>query len=88
MIWNEIRNRIEAKGDIHESKNNSKNKKMQEYQNQKGERVQLLARRTVTSKPAQWNKRPISGHANPRSSESDLVSVCVKGTARACKQCA
>ena len=33
-------------------------------------------------------KRPISGRANPGSSESDLVSVCAKGRARAYKQCA
>ena len=33
-------------------------------------------------------KCPISGRANPRSSESDLVSVCVKRIARAYKQCA
>ena len=32
---NEIRNRIEAKGDIPESKNNNRNKKMQEYQNKR-----------------------------------------------------
>ena len=37
MIWNEIRNRIEAKGDIQESKNNSRNKERKEYQNQKRE---------------------------------------------------
>ena len=35
-------------------------------------------------------KRPISGCTNPGSSESNLVSVCVcvKGRARAYKQCA
>ena len=38
MIWNEIRNRIEAKGDIQESKNNSRNKERKEYQNPKRER--------------------------------------------------
>jgi len=37
MIPDEIRNEIEAKCDIQESKNNSRNKEMQEYQNQKGE---------------------------------------------------
>ena len=35
MISNEVRNEIEAKGDIQESKNNSRNKKMQEYQNKR-----------------------------------------------------
>ena len=38
MISNEVRNEIVAKGDIPKSKNNKKNKKMQEYQNQKRER--------------------------------------------------
>jgi len=33
-------------------------------------------------------KRPISGPANSGSSESDPVSVCVKRSARAYKQCA
>ena len=37
MIPDEIRNEIEANCDIQESKNNGKNKEMQEYQNQKGE---------------------------------------------------
>ena len=36
MIPDEIMNEIEAKCDIQESKNNSRNKEMQEYQNQKG----------------------------------------------------
>jgi len=53
---------------------------MQEYQNKKGGRIQLLARRTVSSNTCTIEpKRPISGCANPGSSESDLVSVCVKG---------
>ena len=37
MILDEIRNGIEAKCDIQESKNNSRNKERKEYQNQKGE---------------------------------------------------
>ena len=37
MIPDEIRNGIEAKCDIQESKNNSRNKEKKEYQNQKGE---------------------------------------------------
>ena len=37
MISNEIRNRIEAKCDIQESKNNSKNKEGPEYQNRQRE---------------------------------------------------
>ena len=60
MIWNEIRNRIEAKGDIQESKNNSKNKERKEYQNQK----------------------------ERESGSLQVVSVCVKGKARAYEQCA
>ena len=75
MISNEVRNEIEAKCDIHESKNNSRNKKMQEYQNKKGGRIQLLAKRTVSSNACTIEtKRPISGRTNPGSSESDLVS--------------
>ena len=37
MISDEIRNGIEAKCDIQESKNNSRNKERKEYQNQKRE---------------------------------------------------
>ena len=64
---------------------------MQEYQNQ-------IERAPSSSQGVQSynliehlhnrNKRPISGRVNPGSSENDLVSVCVKRTARACKQCA
>ena len=53
------------------------------------ESVQLLTKRTVSSKTCTIEtKRPISGRANLGSSESDLMSVCVKGKARAYKQCA
>ena len=38
MIINEIKDRIEAKWDIQELKNNSRKKEIQEYHNQKGER--------------------------------------------------
>ena len=86
MIWNEIRNRIEAKGDIQESKNNSRNKERKEYQNQKRERESGSSQVVQSHRTsAQKNKRLISGHANPGSSESDLVSVCVKGKTRAYK---
>jgi len=34
MISKEVRNEIEAKYDIHESKNNSRNTERKEYQNQ------------------------------------------------------
>ena len=62
---------------------------MQEYQNKKGGRIQLLTKRTVSSNACTIEtKRLISGRANSGSSESDLVSVYVKRTARACKQCA
>jgi len=87
MISNEVRNRIEAKCDIHESKviagiKKGKNTRI------KRESVQFLARSTVSSNTCTLEtKRPISRRANPGSSESDLVSVCVKRTARACKQC-
>ena len=88
MISNEIRNRMEAKCDIHESKNNSKNKEMQEYQN-KRERTQAPRKAYCLSNTCTIEiKRPISGRANPGSSESDLVSVCVKRRTRAYKQCA
>ena len=84
MIWNEIRNRIEAKCDIHESKIIAGMKK--ERIPESKESVQLLAKRIVSSNTCTIEtKRPISGRANPGSSESDLVSVCVKRTARACK---
>ena len=57
------------------------------------EKLQLFAKRTVSTKNSTntrtiETKRPISGRANPGSSESDLVSVCVKGRVRAYKQCA
>ena len=53
------------------------------------EKLQLFAKRTVSSYTCTIEtKRPISGRANPGSSESDLVSVCVKGRGRAYKQCA
>ena len=53
------------------------------------EKLQLIAKRTVSSNTCTIEtKRPIYGRANPGSSESDLVSVCVKGKARAYKQCA
>ena len=38
MIPDEIKNEIEAKCDIQESKNNSRNKERKEYQNQERER--------------------------------------------------
>ena len=41
MIPDEIRNGIKAKCDIQKSKNNSRNKEIQEYQNQKGEATAL-----------------------------------------------
>ena len=45
------------------------------------EKLQLFAKRMVSSKTSTIEtKRPISGRANPGSSESDLVSVCVKRT--------
>ena len=53
------------------------------------EKLQLFAKRTVSSNTCTIEtKRPISGRANLGSSENDLVSVCVKGKARAYKQCA
>ena len=88
MIWNEIRNRIEAKGDIHESKNNSRNKERKEYQNQKKERPVPRKAYSHIEHLHNRNKRPISERANPESSESDLVSVCVKRRTRTYKQCA
>ena len=52
------------------------------------EKLQLFAKRTVSSNTCTIEtKRPISGRANLGSSESDLVSVCVKGRAHAYKQC-
>ena len=87
MIWNEIRNRIEANGDIHESKNNSRNKERKEYQNQERERVRFLASRTVSSYICTkeqasniWTCK--SRVVRKRPSEC----MCVKGRARAYKQ--
>ena len=86
MISNEIRNRIEAKCDIHESKIIAGIKKGR-ITRIKRKSVQFLARRTVSPNTCTIEtKRPISGRVNPGSLESDLVSVCVKRTARACKQ--
>ena len=76
MIWNKIRNRIEAKGDIQESKNNSRNKERKEYQNQKETQAPRNMYGLIEHLHNR-NKRPISGRPNPGSSESDLVSVCV-----------
>jgi len=79
MISNEVRNEIEGKGNIPESKNNNRNKKMQEYQN-KRERTQVPRKAySLTEHLHNRNKRPISGRVNPGSSESDLMGVCVKG---------
>jgi len=73
---------------LNQEKYRNRNKKRQEYQNQRGETP-------ISSQSARSHehltietKRPIFGRANPGSSESDLVSVCVKRTARAYKQCA
>ena len=86
MISNEVRDEVEAEGDILETKNNNRNKKGKNTRI-KRESVQLFAKRTVSSNTCTIEtKRPISGRANPGSSESDLVSVCVKGKARAYKQ--
>ena len=86
MISNEIRNRIKVKCDIQESKNNSKNKEMQEYHNQKGESLAPRKAYSLIEHLHNRNKHPISGRANSGSSESDLMSMCVKGRARAYKQ--
>ena len=59
------------------------NKKRWEYQNQKGESPAPRKAYNLIEHLHNENKRPISGRANPGSSESDLVSVCVKGKARA-----
>ena len=71
---------IESESDMHESKivagiKEGKNTRI------KRKSVQFLAKRTVSSNTCTIEtKRPISGRANPRSSESDPVSVCVKRT--------
>ena len=88
MISNEVRNEIEAKGDIPKSKNNNRNKKMQEYQNQRGRESPSPSKAySHIEHLHNRNKHPIYGRANPGSSESDMVSVCVKGRARAYNQC-
>ena len=61
---------------------------MQEYQNQKKEYPVPRKAYSLNEHLHNRNKRPISGRADPGSSESDLVSVCVKEKARAYKQCA
>ena len=62
---------------------------MQEYQNQR-ERESPAPRIMdgLNEHLHNRNNRPISGRANPGSSERDLMSVCVKRKARADKQCA
>ena len=54
---NEIRNGIEAKCDIQESKNNSSNKERKEYQNQK-RGTPASRERTITRTPKQYKKMP------------------------------
>ena len=67
---------MEAKCDIHESRIIAGIKKCKNTRI-KRESVQLLAKCTVSSNTCTIEtKRPISGRANPGSSESDLVSVC------------
>ena len=78
MNPDELRNEIGARYEIQESNINSKNKEMQEYQNQKGESLATRKAYSLIEHLHNGNKRPISGRANPGSSESDLVSVCVK----------
>ena len=71
-----------------ESGNNMKARKIRIPESNR-EKLQLFAKRAVSSYSCTIKtKRPISGRANPGASESDLVSVCVKGKARAYKQCA
>ena len=60
---------------------------MQKYQNQrKRTQAPRKAYRLIKHLHIRDN-RPITGRANPGSSERDLVSVSVKGKARADKQC-
>ena len=75
MIPDEIRNEIETKPDIQESKNNSRNKRIQEYQN--GQKKTLAPRHMYGLIEHLINniKHLISGRVNPGSSESDLMSV-------------
>ena len=73
-----------------ESENNMKARKIR-IPKQNREKIQLFAKRTVSSNTCTIEtKHPISGRTNPGSSENDLVSVCVcvKRRARAYKQCA
>ena len=51
---------------------------MQEYQNKKGERSAPRKAYRLIEYLHNRNKRPISGRANPGSSESDLVSGKMK----------
>ena len=53
---------------------------MQEYQNQEGESPAPRKAYSIIEHLHNRNKCPISGRANPGSSESDPVSVCVKRT--------
>jgi len=80
MIPDEIRNGIEAKCDIQESKNKGRNKERKEYQNQKRERESLAPREAYELNEHLKNIRrcPKPWPCESRVVRSDLVSVCVK----------
>jgi len=71
MIPDEIRDEIEAKCDIQESKNNSRNEKMQEYQNQKGER------------PAPRKAYSLIEHLHNRKKNVQSLNVQIQGRQKA-----
>ena len=75
MNSDEIRNEIEAKSDIQELKNNSRNKGRQEYQNGKKKTLAPCLMYGLIEHLINNIKHSISGRVNPGSSESDLMSV-------------
>jgi len=77
MISNEIRNRIEAKCDIQESKNNSKNKERKEFQNQKERNSNFSESVRAHEHLNNIRKCSIPWTCESRVVRSDLMSVYV-----------
>ena len=74
---------IEVKCDTQEARNNSKNKERQVPES-KREKLQLLAKRTITRTLEQYKK--MSNTLDMRIQGSDLMSVCVTEKVRVYKK--
>ena len=64
---------IEAKGDTLESKNNNRNKKKARIPESKREKLQLLAKLTITRTPEQYKKMSNTLTCESRVVRSDLM---------------